>query len=322
LAPSLAALVTFGLGVYMLMVSLIPSVQSSVLNEGEFIAALVIEGGTLLSAMIGVVLIILSHGLARQIRAAFYLTLLALGIGTIAALMNDFSIEAAAILMMGFALLLPFAGGFNRQAKLTEGIFSLRWFALVFGAGIAALGFFFFLHRATAYSNDLWTTLAHGANTPRALRAGLLASALLMAFTIFIALRPVRSRSASAAEPETLEAISTILSQWPVPHGCLAYSGDKHVVFSDSGKSFLMYGRQGGRFVAFGDPIGDDTVFEAVVVEARAAPVRDGAGRFEQNQAACGVGETDAAPLRLPGERVVIHLVVIATQRQLEAFLT
>jgi phosphatidylglycerol lysyltransferase len=257
LAPSLAALVTFGLGVYMLMVSLIPSVQSSVLNEGEFIAALVIEGGTLLSAMIGVVLIILSHGLARQIRAAFYLTLLALGIGTIAALMNDFSIEAAAILMMGFALLLPFAGGFNRQAKLTEGIFSLRWFALVFGAGIAALGFFFFLHRATAYSNDLWTTLAHGANTPRALRAGLLASALLMAFTIFIALRPVRSRSASAAEPETLEAISTILSQWPEPHGCLAYSGDKQFVFSDSGKSFLMYGRQGARFVAFGDPIGE-----------------------------------------------------------------
>lgn len=257
LAPSLAALVTFGLGVYMLLVSLIPSVQSSVLNEGEFVAALVIEGGTLLSAMIGVVLIILSHGLARQIKAAFYLTLLALAIGTIAALMNDFSIEAAAILMMGFALLLPFAGGFNRQAKLTEGIFSPRWFAMVCGTGIAALGFFFFLHRATPYSNDLWTTLAHGANTPRALRAGLLASALLMAFTIFIALRPVRRRSASAAEPASLEAISAILAQWPAPHGCLAYSGDKQFVFSASGKSFLMYGRQGARFVAFGDPIGE-----------------------------------------------------------------
>lgn len=260
-APSLAALVTFGLGVYMLMVSLIPSVRNGALNEGEFIAALVIEGGTLLSALIGVVLIVLSHGLARRIKAAFYLTLLALTAGTIAALMNDFSIEAAFILLTGFALLLPFAGGFTRRAQLTEGIFSPLWFAMVFGVVIAALGFFFFLHRATPYSNDLWTVIAHGGNTPRALRAGLLASALLLVFTIFVALRPVRHRSGSAADAKSMEAIASILAQAAMPHGCLAYAGDKQFVFSESGKSFLMYGRQGARFVAYGDPIGESAEF-------------------------------------------------------------
>lgn len=261
LAPSLAALVSFGFGVYMLMVSLIPSVRNSALNDGEFVAALVIEGGTLLSAMIGVVLIVLSHGLARQIKAAFYLTLLALVIGAIAALMNDFSIEAAAALLAGSALLVPFSDGFQRQANLTEGIFSPLWFAMVFGVMLAALGFFFFLHRATPYSNDLWTVIAHGANTPRALRAGLLASAMLLTFMIFVALRPVRRKSVSAAEPGSLERIATILSHQPEPQGCLAYSGDKQFVFSDSGKSFLMYGRQGARFVALGDPIGEPSEF-------------------------------------------------------------
>ncbi len=261
LAPTLASLVSFGLGVYMLMVSLIPSVRSSAVNDGELVAALVIEGGTLLSAMIGVVLIVLSHGLARQIKAAFYMTLVALGIGALAAIMNDFSLEAAGILVAGCALLLPFGAGFTRQAKLTEGIFSPLWFAIVFGVAIAALGFFFFLHRATPYSNDLWTVIAHGANTPRALRAGLLASALLLTFTIYIALRPVSRKSVSATEPGSLESVAAILSRWPVPHGCLAFSGDKQFVFSDTRKSFLMYGRQGARFVAYGDPIGEPAEF-------------------------------------------------------------
>jgi phosphatidylglycerol lysyltransferase len=261
-APSLAALVAFGLGIYMLMVSLIPSVRSGALNEGEFVAALLIEGGTLLSAMIGVVLIVLSHGLARHISAAFYLTLFALAAGIISALLNDFDIEAAGILLASFALLLPFAGGFTRQAKLTEGIFGPVWFAMVFGVVIAALGFFFFLHRTTPYSNDLWTVITHGSNTPRALRAGLLASAMLLTFTIFISLRPVRRKSMSPADPGSMDAVSAILSYCPVPHGCLAFSGDKRFVFSDSGKSFLMYGKQGARIVAYGDPIGEPAEFD------------------------------------------------------------
>lgn len=260
-APSLAALVTFGFGAYLLLVSVVPSARSEAILDGEFMAALLIEGGTLLSAMIGVVLLVLSHGLVRRIKGAFLLTLLALVAAAIAALLNDLDLKSAGLLLVGALLLVPFAGGFTRQAKLTEGVFSPAWFALVFGVAIAALGFFFFLHRATPYSNDLWTEIAHGADTPRALRAGLLASALLLVFTIFTALRPVRRKPVTAQEPGILEAVSTILARTGPPHGCLALSGDKQFLFSESGKSFLMYRVQGSRWVAYGDPIGDTAEF-------------------------------------------------------------
>ncbi len=260
-APSLAALVTFGFGVYLLLVSVLPSVRTGAMVEGEFVAALLIEGGTLLSSMIGVVLLILSHGLARRIRAAFLLTLLALGGGTVAALLNDLDLETAGLLLAGMLLLMPFAGGFTRRAKLTEGVFSLAWFALVLGVAVAGLGFFFFLYRTTPYSNDLWTEIAHGANTPRALRAGLLASALLLFFAIFTALRPVRRKSVTAQDPGILQQVSEILARTGPPHGCLALSGDKQFLFSESANSFIMYAVQGSRYVAFGDPIGDPAEF-------------------------------------------------------------
>jgi phosphatidylglycerol lysyltransferase len=260
-APSLAALVSFGFGAYLLLVSVVPSARNEAILDGEFTAALLIEGGTLLSAMIGVVLLVLSHGLVRRIKAAFLLTLLALALAAIASLLNDFDLKPAGLLTAGALLLVPFAGGFTRQAKLTEGVFSPAWFALVFGVAIAALGFFFFLHRATPYSNDLWIEIAHRADTPRALRAGLLASALLLVFTLFTALRPVRHKSVTAQDPGILERVAAILSRTSQPHGCLALSGDKQFLFSESGNSFLMYRVQGARWVAYGDPIGVSTEF-------------------------------------------------------------
>lgn len=264
LAPSLAALVTFGFGAYLLMVSLMPSVRNDALGEGEFVATLLIEGGTLLSAMIGVLLIILSHGLLRRIKAAFVLTLTALGVGAFAALLNDFDIESAALLSAGALLLLPFAEGFSRRAKLTEGVFSPAWFALVLGVIVAALAFFFFVHRATPYSNDLWTEIAHGANTPRALRAGLLASSLLLIFSIFTALRPARQTPVSVLDQGVLGKVATIIDRAGQPQGCLALSGDKQFLFSDSGDSFLMYGVHGARWVALGDPVGNRSEFNAL----------------------------------------------------------
>lgn len=200
-APSAAALLAFGFGVYLLLVSMVPSVRNDAIVEGEFVAALLVEGGTLLSAMIGMVLLVLSHGLGRQIRAAFVMTMLALCFGAVAAIFNGFDLPSALLLLVGAVLLLPFSSGFTKQAKLTEGIFSLAWFAIVLSVAVAGVAFFFFLYRTTPYSNDLWTEIAHGANTPRELRIGLLASAVMLLCAIYIGIRPIRSDPPLAQEP-------------------------------------------------------------------------------------------------------------------------
>lgn len=255
-APSLAALLTFCLGVYLLMVSLIPSVRNEAVSEGDFVAALLLEGGTLLSAMIGAVLLVLARGLARRIKDAFALTLAALAMGAIAALLNGMDWQTVLVLLGGAVVLVPFAKGFPRQAKLTEGVFGPAWFALIVSVVIAGAAFFFFLHRATPYSNDLWVEIAHGANTPRALRAGVLASMMLLVFGVVVALRPRHGKPTIAHQDDAVRRVAAILKSAGTPQGCLALSGDKHFIFSDGGESFLMYGVQGGRWIAFGDPVG------------------------------------------------------------------
>ena len=158
-------------------------------------------------------------------------------------------------------LLLPFGGGFTRQAKLTEGVFSPAWFALVLGVVIAGLGFYFFVHRATPYSHDLWTDLAHSSDTSRALRAGFVALVLLLVFAIFTAMRPLRVKPVTAGAPGILQVVRTILARSSSPHGSLAFSGDKQFLFSETNTAFIMYGVQGPRWMAYGDPIGDPAQF-------------------------------------------------------------
>lgn len=254
--PSLVGLVTFGFGVYLLMASLIPSVRGDAMADRDVIAALLIEGGTLASAVAGVLLLILSHGLARRVEAAFWLTQAVLAGGLVASLLNGFDVDSALLLGAGLLLLLPFRGAFHRKAKLTEGVFSPAWFALVLGVVLAAAVFFFFVHRTTPYSNDLWTEIAHGANTPRALRAGLVASAILLFFGIYLALRPVRSRPVRAQDPGVLERAAAIVAAAGDPQGCIGLSGDKRFLFSDAGGAFIMYGVQGSTWVALSDPVG------------------------------------------------------------------
>ncbi len=264
IAPALVAAVAFGLGGFLLLVALVPTVRAGAMDEADLVGALLLEGGTLVSAVMGVALIILSHGLLRRVSGAFWLSLAAIGGGIVAALMNDLDIETAALLIAGGLALLPFRGAFYRRAKLTDGVFSPEWFALVAAVAIAAAAFFFFVHRATPYSHDLWTEFAPGANTPRSLRAGLAASAVMLVFTLFLSLRPSHARRASAPEPRSLDRAAAIVATQDDPQACLALTGDKALMFSDDGSGFVMYARQRASWVALGDPVGPREATEAL----------------------------------------------------------
>ncbi|MGG2475684.1 phosphatidylglycerol lysyltransferase domain-containing protein, partial [Rhizobium sp. BR5] len=58
----------------------------------------------------------------------------------------------------------------------------------------------------------------------------------------------------------------------------LVRMGDKHVMFSESGNAFIMYGIQGRSWIAFADPVGDEEDFPDLVWQfvesARAAGAR------------------------------------------------
>lgn len=256
MVPSLTALLAFGIGVYLLMVSLIPSVRGEAVEEVPMIAALLREGGTLLLAMIGVTLLILSQGLGRRIKAAFWLMLAALATAVVASLLNDFDLENAALIAAGGLLLLPFRRSFYRRADLTDSVFSPSWFVLVLAVVLGAGVFFFFVHRAPEGAGELSGLWAQGSDTPRALRAGLLASALIFFFAIYLAMRPKAAAVRSMAEPGIATQVSAIVEEAGQPRGCLAWTGDKRFLISEPGGAVLMFRPQGKTWIALGDPLG------------------------------------------------------------------
>ncbi|MDF2140167.1 bifunctional lysylphosphatidylglycerol flippase/synthetase MprF [Paenirhodobacter sp. CAU 1674] len=253
-APWLTGLWALGFGGYLLLVALMPSAIPTG-DSDDLVGAILLEGGTLVSAVMGIVLMILSHGLMRRLSGAFWLTIVALGGGVIAALMNNFDIESALLLTLGALALLPFRHEFHRHAKITEGVFTPAWFAMVAAVVLAAGSFFFFVHEATPYSQAFWTEFTHDANTPRAFRAALAASAVLLTFTVYLALQPSRARSGAPCE-ESLALAAQIIAAQNEPQACLALTGDKSFQFSPDQRAFVMYGRQRANWVALGDPVG------------------------------------------------------------------
>lgn len=264
-SPGLVASVAFGFGAWLLLITMLPSVRAEAIAEGDLVGVLLLEGGTLASAVAGVALIIVSHGLARRVSSAWWLAIGALLAGAVASLLNDFGFENSAFLAAGALLLLPFRKAFDRPGRLTAGVFEARWFATVIGAGVAAVAFFLFVHKAVPYSNDLWSEFSHNSNTPRALRAGLAATAIMFFFGIYLLTRPIRTKPPEDARPETIAQAAALCAGSEDPQSWLSQTGDKRFLFSETGNAFVMYSVRGSSWIALGDPVGDPAEFEALV---------------------------------------------------------
>lgn len=264
LSPLLVAVVAFGFGIWLLLVTMIPSVGADAMAEGDVIGTLLLEGGTLASAVTGVALLIVSHGLVRRVASAWWFVTGALLAGAVASLLNDFALGNAAFLISGALVLLPFRKAFDRPGRMTEGVFGPRWFATVLGAGIAAAAFFFFMHKAVPYSNSLWSEFSPTSATPRALRAGLAATSLLFFFGIFTLTRPLRRKPVAVPDADAQARAAALCTAGDDPQAWLSQTGDKRLFFSDSGNAFLMYAVRGGTWVVLGDPVGDAAEFEAL----------------------------------------------------------
>lgn len=264
LVPGLVAVVAFAFGVYLLLVTMVPSVRAEAIAEHDLVGVLLLEGGTIASAVAGVTLLVVSHGLALRVLSAYVIAFAALAAGALASLLNDAGVENAAFLGLGALALVPFRTAFDRPGHLTQGVFGARWFATLFGAALATAAFFFFVHKSVPYAPDLWSEFAPGSGTPRALRAGLAASALLFIFAVFMLTRPVARAAPAADDRDPRARAAPLCATAADPQAWLSQTGDKRLLFSASGHAFLMYAVRGPSWIAFGDPVGEAREFEAL----------------------------------------------------------
>jgi phosphatidylglycerol lysyltransferase len=203
----------------------------------------------------GAALIILAWAIRRRLDAAYSLTIAVLAIGIVASLLKGLDWEEAFALTLVLAALLPSRRVFYRKAAITSEPFSNEWLAAVVLVGIVTTWLAFFSYRHIDVTSAIWLQFSGRGDAPRSLRAmiGVLGALLLFAF--FRKLRHAEPEP-DLPSPRQLDIAARIASSSPETIGNLALLGDKSLLFSDSGKSMIMYGVAGRSWVALGDPLG------------------------------------------------------------------
>ncbi|WP_437785779.1 bifunctional lysylphosphatidylglycerol flippase/synthetase MprF [Sorangium sp. So ce1097] len=253
-SPSIAAAGTFLAGAALVLTNAYPG-GAAFGRLSHFIPDTLLELSRLLGSVAGAALLFLARGIQRRLAGAFHLTVVLLVVATLLGAARGHPPWHAAGVACLLALFVPLRARFYRRSSLFDDVFSLAWSVAISLVIIGGVSLTVFSRRHTAYSaQTLWQFLTTS-DAPRALRASVaaLATAMLLAWAKLMRPPPVRARVAS---PNDLARAERLIGAARDTLACLARLGDKAVLFSESGKSFLMFSVQGRSWICLGDPIG------------------------------------------------------------------
>jgi phosphatidylglycerol lysyltransferase len=220
-----------------------------------FVPLPVMEVSHMLGSVAGVALLFLSQAVHRRIDAAYFATIAVLVLGIVASLGKGLDYEEALILGTMLILFIPSRKLFYRKSALVQMELSPQWLvpAAIVVIGSVYLGFFSYKH--VEYSSELWWQFALHGDASRFLRSLLAILVLVTAFTGYRLLtRPALTLTLPG--PGDLDRAQHIVRQASVTDGYLALTGDKYLLWSQSGQSFLMFAATSQFWVAMGDPVG------------------------------------------------------------------
>ena len=254
LMPSVMAALIFVVGTLLLVSAATPTLKSRI-EILENLPVAVVELSHLLAAVTGLALLVVAWGLFRRLIAAYWLTLLLLGASAVLALGKGFAWREALLLLLCVVIMLPCREEFWRRSALFDQPMTPGWLIALGSVvgGMAWLTFFSFRH--VAYANDLWWTFEIHDEASRALRAMVAVSLLATLYGLWHLVRAHRGRMALPTAAEIHRA-TEILRHQPRAEANLVRMGDKAILFSDSGRAFLMYAIHGRTWAALGDPVG------------------------------------------------------------------
>lgn len=184
LAPRALAVTTFLAGVLLLVTGAIPADDRRLAWLGELLPLTVIEASHFLSSIVGAVLVLSAWGLERRSHIAYSLVRALFGVGILLTLLRSFDLRLASFLSVTLVVLVLAGREFPRAGPLTRQPMGSRW---VFAAGavflveawIGAL-----LYRHIQFAGDVWWRFALSGQGPRALRAAIGASIVMLLFAV------------------------------------------------------------------------------------------------------------------------------------------
>lgn len=253
--PRVLAVFTFLAGVVLLFSGATPAAAGRLDWLADVLPLPVIEASHFLGSVMGVVLLLVSQGIARRLDATYYLAVASVVTGFLASLFKGGDFEEAAFLAILLLALIKARSHFDRKAAFFATRFSVGWIASIVAAIGASvwLGFFAFKH--VEYTHDLWWQFEFDHEASRFLRASVGAAMALLLFGLGRLLQP-KPPEVELATTEDLQDAERAIAAQDSTAPYLVYLRDKAMLFSEDRSAFIMYGVQGRTWVALGDPVG------------------------------------------------------------------
>lgn len=220
-----------------------------------FIPLPIMEFSHMLGSIVGVVLLLLSQAVRRRIDTAYFVTITMLILGIVASLGKGLDYEEAFILGVMLIVFIPTRKHFYRKSALLQLDFSRQWTVLAMMVVIGSIWLGFFSHKHVEYSSQLWWQFALHSDASRFLRSIV---AIVVVIAGLIGYRLFTRTAFSLVLPTTAEIdrAEVIVRQSSDTSTYLALTGDKYLLWSDTGNSFLMFDVTSKYWVAMGDPVG------------------------------------------------------------------
>jgi phosphatidylglycerol lysyltransferase len=255
LTPTFLAALTFFSGGMLLLSGSLPASGTSIELLRASVPLPIVEASHFLASISGLALLFIARGLLHRLDAAWFASVLLTVTNLVLAWSKGVAVVEMSVLLLLLMLLGATRSAFTRRASLFDHLLSRGWLVAVAVMIAGTVWILFFAHREVAYSHQLWWQFEFDSEAPRGLRAALAVSLIGMGAALWSLMRPSAGEP-TLPSPEQLARAEDILRRQPYADANLAMMRDKSLLFSDSGQSFIMYGRHGRTWVALFDPVG------------------------------------------------------------------
>lgn len=255
LSPGLLAALTMVSGVMLLVSGVTPATDEAEDLLRMHVPLFLVEASHMIGSVAGLVMLFVARGLLHRLDAAWWAALVLSLLAGVLALPKGIAVSEMAVLVTLAVLLIISRRQFDRPSSLFSQRLEAGWLIAMACVFAACVWILFFAYREVAYANQLWWQFTFDGDAPRSIRALMAVAVTGLGFGLWQLFRSEPGETALPSEEDLARAAEIIRTQ-PAADAVLALMGDKSLLFSPSGKAFIMYARQGRSWVALSDPVG------------------------------------------------------------------
>jgi phosphatidylglycerol lysyltransferase len=192
-APLVLAGGTFLGGVVLLFSSAAPIDTARLWVAGKLLPLPLLEASHFLGSVVGILLLLLAHGLQRRLRSAWMIAVGLLGLGALSAMLKGFDWQEAGVLAVLLLALLPARREFTRTSSLLGERYTPGWFLAISTVLLSSFWLGLFCYKHVDLTGEVWWRFALHGDASRFLRASVTVAAIALAAALYRLLSPIAS---------------------------------------------------------------------------------------------------------------------------------